>query len=336
MSEIFSWLATSAVTIITLIVVWVVMKYAFKWAPAGPWGVFLLIVSAVITVVAARLFLVPLIDDLYTNVKGDVADSALAADVVTALGAAPGDLGFTGQGANVLDQNQGNPFEAEPVAGEQTQTVGQNTEVIVASPTVFQFARRYVVTSTSNLLVLEYPDGHLVQMDVTGVALTACGIDLRRRDAAGQPTHALACPASDNVTFALLQVTLPADWPQLPAALQTMPEGVGGGGEGVPFDSQDMGQCVATVLAQKGISHSSEFGTNWLPAGSSWSLTSPNWGGRAFTMDQNETWILVSNDWDGVTFMVNGELARQMGGKIGSGKTATTVIGTGPIPSACR
>ena len=338
MNEFFGWLATSAVTIIAVIIVWFVMKYAFRWATAGPWGVFLLIVSAVITVVAARLFLVPLIDDLYKNVKGDVGDSVMAADIVSVLGAAPGNLGFTGQGASVLDQGQGgNPFESAPVASVPLAVVSQQTASL-ASPTVFEFAGPVVVTPNTNLLILEYPDGRVVQVDVTGSTPTACGESLLKRDDAGNPTHALACPASDGVTFALSQVTLPADWPQLPAGLlQTAPEGIGGGGEGgVPFDSPDMGQCIGTVLAQKGISHSSEFGANWLPAGSSWTLISPNWGGRAFTLDQSETWTLMSNDWESVSFPINGELARQMGGKTGAGKTFATVIGTGPIPSACR
>lgn len=342
MNEFFGWLATSAVTIIAVVIVWFVMKYAFKWATAGPWGVLLLILSAVITVVAARLFLVPLIDDLYKNVKGDVADSAMAADVVSVLGAAPGKLGFTGEGASVLDtREQGNPFEASPVAGTasgQAQIVvgGQET-VVTTTPTVFEFAGPYVVTPVSNLLVLEYPDGRIVQTNVSGTTPTACGEDLRRRDAAGRPTHALACPANDGVTFALSQVTLPVDWPQLPTEfVYVAPEGVGGGGEGIPFDSPDMGQCIGTVLAQKGISHSSEYGANWLPTGSSWTLISPNWGGRALTFDQNETWTLVSNDWDSVSFTINGELARQMGGKTGGGKTSATVIGTGPVPTACR
>lgn len=337
MIEIFGWLATSAVTIIAVVIVWFVMKYAFKWAVAGPWGVLLLIVSAVITIVAARLFLVPLIDDLYTNVKGDVSRSAMAADVVTVLGAAPGSLGFTGQGASVLDQSQGNPFETAPTTGGQQTQTGTVAAAVVANPTVFEFAHPYVVTPTSNTIVLEYTDGHVVQVEVTGTTPTACAIDLRRRDVSGNPTYAFACPTSDGVTFALSQVTLPVDWPQLPTELlYVAPEGVGGGGEGVSFNSPDMGQCVATELVQKGIAHSSEFGTNWLPAGSSWMLISPNWGARAFTLDQNETWTLISNDWDSVSFPINGELARQMGGKTGGGKTSATVIGTGPVPTACR
>lgn len=334
----FEFLALNIGPLLAGLLIWYIVKNAFKWAPAGPWGAIGLMFTVWLVVTVGRILFLPTVDVAYVDIKGQVRGSELGADAARLLGQVPKQLGFTETGA----QSQlfsGRPEGQVPTFDEQPSQIGVGGQetVVTTTPTVFEFASPVSVTPVSTLLVLEYLDGRIVQVDVTGTTPTACGIDLRRMNATGQPTHAYACPTSDGVTFAISQVTLPTDWPQLPVGLlQTAPEGIGGGGEGVPFDSPDMGQCIGTVLIQKGISHSSEYGANWLPAGSSWTLISPNWSGRAFTLDQNETWTLISNDWDSVSFPINGELSRQMGGKTGGGKTSSTVIGTGPIPSACR
>ena len=342
MSNFFGWLAASAVTIISVLIVWYVVKHAFKWADAGPWGVLLLILSAVITMVAARLFLVPLIDDLYSNVKGDVADSAMAADIVGVLGAAPKDLGFSGEGATVLDQQaEGQvPTTGEEVATSETQIiVAAEPAVSVAAPTMFEFAHPYVVTSTTNLLILEKPDGQVIQVDVTGIETMACALDLRRIGPDGKPTHAYACPPSDGKTFAISQVTLPSDFPTLPAGLLpqptpvvTAPEGSGGGGGNWLVGGESSGTCLKRELTRLGFENSTQFGTAWLPQGTSWTLSYPGTLGAWFTFAGNEKWALQSLDWRNISFKINGVLARAMGPQA----DVNSVFGIGPVPEACR
>ncbi|MBI3429197.1 MAG: hypothetical protein HY050_03880 [Actinobacteria bacterium] len=269
----------------------------------------------------------------------------MGADAARVLGALPANLGFTGEGAQSQIFQTPQPEGQVPTSGGQVPTGAGQTQIVVGSepavsvttPTVFEFSRPYVVTSTTNLLILEHADGQVKQVDVSGIETTACAIDLRRLDASGNPTHALACPASDNVTFALSQVSLPADWPQLPAGLMPQvsvarPEGSGGGGGNWLIGGDVSGQCLKGELTRLGFENSTQFGTDWLPAGTTWMLSYPGWWSAAFTFAGNEIWNLQSRDWNWLVFDVNGVLARSMGPKA----DVSTVFGTGPVPEACR
>lgn len=334
MSDLFKWLAASAVTILALFLTWWALKYAFQWAGAGPKGVLLLIVSTIMTLLASRYLLVPVVDDTYRGIKGGVRDSTIAADVVSVLGAAPSNLGLTGQGSSIIQ----NPAQGNPFGQSQPTTSGSivSSPVTTTDPTVMAFDPKSV-TLAGGYLGLEYPNGELKVLSASEVVNpTACGIDLRRLDTSGKPTHLLACPASDGVEFAIAQVILPADFPQPPSVAITTPER--GGGEPVTslFSKPGFGACLLAQLAGKGIAQSTQFGSNWLPAGSVWTLTSPNWWGRAFTLAANEQWTLVSKDWQGVSLTINGVLAHQMGGRTGAGPTSVSIIGTGPVPPECK
>lgn len=307
-------------------ILWV-WTHAPQIASDSPWKTFLYLLSFAGVVVFFGYFLISGFDWTFTRFDKDARQSKMLAAVTRAFGLSPQDAGLTGQGT-FLSQEGG--IQVPGVVSAPQETTGVQIEVAaepaaavsVAAPTIYEFAVPVVVTPTTNLLVLEYPDGRFVQTETAGIETKACGVDLRRRDASGNAMYALACPASEGVTFALNQVSLPPDWPQLPVGLLpqptvSAPKGTGGG-EPVTMTPEERGACWLDWA--NGVDLSSitqEQGPLFLPRGTEWRLKGPGgfleWGSMWHTKN-GERWTLTNQGMGVIDYPINGWVGRSFPG----------------------
>lgn len=344
MNEFLGWIGPRVIVILTLLVVWWGVKYAFKTSTAG-WKIFELHGATILTIAIIGVFGVSILDWMYTSTKTNVEKSKIGADMVGLFNQSPATFGFTGQGT-LLTGGASQSAGTVPLApAAQSVPIVINQPAVAApqaivAPTSWSFPPAVVILAGSTL-TLYHEDGRIESVAAADVGTpTACGIGLTDYDArSGKPATLYVCDGGTmgSTWFSGSEVTLPEGFPQpsvemLNAALSQQPsQEAYGGGAGIDFYSQQFGNCIASWLTGKGFENVTSGGAGWLPQGSSWTLRYASWSWGWATNAAFEDWRLTSLDWPGIEFRIKAELAQSFNPK----GDQTTVFGTASIPNEC-
>lgn len=324
MNEFLIWLSGSAVTLIALYVTWYIFQNSMKVAEKGPRGVLMLIVSLVLVFIGAGYVVVPALNELYVRVRNEVAQSQLAADVISVAGAVPGDfnVGPAAQSGGSIT-----------VVGSSTQSapaitvVAPPTPPMVAAdlPDVVVFPRVDNLPVVGETLTVEGMDGSIQTFAAAEVSnVAACGWFLGRLDAQMRPTYLLACPPEDLRIFAASQVNWQAAGVPQPPMIQPSP---------TPRLPAEVGVCWiswANSIELGRLTVEADY-RSYLPAGTTWVITSPD--GPNLRQPVNQEWVL-SNSQYSIAYAVNGIVGAGLGGQ--NNGAGVTVYGTGVWPPGCQ
>lgn len=161
----------------------------------------------------------------------------------------------------------------------------------------------------------------------------------------GDDTQQNYQPAQPQIVPSDQSAPPPADGPQPQQPAQSVAPSVptysGPPNPGLFLTNQQVATCTAiqllTVLPGLSGDAIQSPAKGYLPAGSKWTISSPNWWNHTMVGADKETWILRSNDWPDFSYEITGDLARALGGKINliQNRKSVTVTGTGQLPQAC-
>lgn len=332
---------------------YVLVTNGFVIAATGKAGVWKFLQGITLFLVATGLFLIPVLDWFYVDrIRSGVQNSRMAASIASDLGQNPESLGLTGHGQAIIpemDEIRG-VFSggSSQVSGSVPGTTSGQSATVVDGSTVAQtvttveevssqvesFARVDGVTVVPPLNLYNYYTGEQIGVS-NDVTVSICGYGI---DASGQWTWALGCEGeSYNAVAVRISDITSGDLPAKPAGV--IPE-IQVVAETLPvepvynFDNAGVGECIIQEMTSNGISNATQFGLGWIPKGSgAWNLAAPNGFVSAFVGEVSEVWTLKSLKYpDQPPIEINGDLARQMGGKA---RNEVSVFGNGPLYEAC-
>lgn len=311
MNEFLQWLSGSIIFILALLITYFIIKNALAWSSKSPKDIVFMVVSLMLVIWAAQYVVVPTIETLYLGIRGQVAESQVAADLVSIVGVAPADVGV-GDTAS----QQVTIVGAAPSSGEGNESSSVVEEILSDSgPDVtlpaefFVFPRVDNLTLASDTLSVENPNGVIETYNASDLqVVAACGWVLSRVDHNGNPTHLLACPASELRIFSAIQVILPSDFPMAPPIPTPAP---------TEIPAAVVGQCWTEWAITQGLpilpaeTTEGEY-KQLIPAGTTWTIVGPSGLGRLPTA-ANESWLLKNEEYS-ISLVVNRHVGVALGG----------------------
>lgn len=157
------------------------------------------------------------------------------------------------------------------------------------------------------------------------------------------PTSTPAPAATEPPATAPIIPTDPNSVPPVATETTPTPAPVSGPPDpGLFVSNAEMAACTTRALTTIGFwtlteGSIQEPSTGYLPIGSNWEISSPNWIGHVLPGSEKEEWTLCSLDYPGACSTITGDLARSLGGEVNlfQNRKAVQITGIGQLPEAC-